>query len=346
MTLIYFILVLGITILIHEFGHYIFAKRAGVYIYEFAIGMGPKIFSFKRKNDETIYSIRIFPIGGFVSLAGEEVDNDNNVPDEKKLYNKSWIDRFLTIIAGVTFNFILAIILLFIIGLLNGVPLSKPVISSIDENYPLANQNINIGDTIVAINNKKISSTDRLILELQINNGKTIEITLNDKNGNEKTVTAKPILTEKNGESSYAYGFTLDSTKEYSIINSIKYAFEKTISLIEQMFFILFYLLTGKLNLNNLAGPIGMFTIVGSAAKAGIINILYLIAYLCINVGFINLIPFPAFDGGRVLMLVIEKIKGKKIDPRVENIIHSVGFIFLIILMVIVTYHDILRLFK
>ena len=107
MTIIYFILILGITIMIHELGHFIFAKKAGVYVYEFSLGMGPKLFKFKRKNDETEYSIRLFPIGGFVSMAGEDMEDEGNIPKEKQLINKKWYQRFLTIIAGIVFNFLL-----------------------------------------------------------------------------------------------------------------------------------------------------------------------------------------------------------------------------------------------
>src|SRR5574344_1935145 len=122
MTLIYFIIILGITVLIHEFGHFIFDKKAGVYVYEFSIGMGPQIFKFKRKNDDTIYSIRLLPIGGFVSMAGEDLEVDTKIPKDKQLCNKSWTQRFLVLFAGIAFNFLLAIIILFTIGMINGVP--------------------------------------------------------------------------------------------------------------------------------------------------------------------------------------------------------------------------------
>ncbi|MFV0249956.1 MAG: M50 family metallopeptidase [Bacilli bacterium] len=345
MSFIYFVIVLGITILIHELGHFIFAKKANIYVYEFSIGMGPKIFSYKRKNDETIYSIRLFPIGGFVSMAGEDNSNNDRVSDDRKLYNKTWMQRFLTIIAGVAFNFILAIILLFCVGMIAGVSNNKPIIYSVDSNYPISLTNVSKGDLITAINNKKISSTDMLLLELQINYGKTI--TIDFKRGDKSfQVDAKPVLTKSNGSESYAYGFSLDNTKEYGFIAAFKYAFNKTISLIVQMFYILIYLITGKLSLNSLAGPVGMFSIVSTAASTGIINIIYLIAYLCINVGFINLIPFPAFDGGRVFFLMIEGIRKKKIKPEIENTINTIGFVFLMTFMIFITFQDIIRIFK
>lgn len=346
MTLIYFIIVLGVTVLIHELGHFIFAKRADIYVYEFAIGMGPRIFKWKRKNDETVYSIRLFPIGGFVSMAGEDIEEDPNIPKDRQLQSKSWIDRFLTIVAGVVFNFLLAIVLLFIVGLVNGVPNNKPIIASLDPNYPAYESGLKVNDQIISINGKKVKSTDRMLVEMQINVGSNIEIGVKHEDGTTENIKIKPILTEKDGESSYLYGFTLDNSYETGFVPALKYSFTKTYNLLEQMGVIIKYLITGKLSLDNLAGPVGIFNVVGESAKAGIISILYLIAYLCVNVGFINLIPLPAFDGGRLLFLIIEKIKGSKVNPKVENTIHSIGLALLMILMVVITYNDIIRLFK
>ena len=122
-TIIAFIFILGVTVTIHEFGHFLFAKKAGIYVYEFSIGMGPRLFKFKRKNDETDYSIRLLPIGGYVQMAGEDIEVDKNIPKDKLLQSKTWIQRFLTMIAGVMFNFLLAIVVLFIIALVKGVTL-------------------------------------------------------------------------------------------------------------------------------------------------------------------------------------------------------------------------------
>ena len=138
----------------------------------------------------------------------------------------------------------------------------------------------------------------------------------------------------------------MSNDKEHGIFKSIKYAFVKTGNLVDQMFNIIKYLVVGKLSLNNLSGPVGIFQVVDQAKTAGFINVIYLIAYLCINVGFINFIPFPAFDGGRILFLIIEKIKGSKVNPKIENVIHTVGFALLMILMVFVTYNDIVRIFN
>ncbi|MDD3453614.1 MAG: RIP metalloprotease RseP [Bacilli bacterium] len=345
MTIIYFVIILGITIMIHELGHFLLAKKNGVYIYEFAIGMGPQIFKFKRKNDETIYSIRLFPIGGFVSMAGEDMD-DEDIPKDKQLINKSWFQKFSVLIAGVLFNFVLAIILLFIVGLINGVPSSRPVVADISKDYNLYNTNMEVGDVITKINETKVSSNDILALLLQIYSGKTINIQVQHKDGKLEVIEAIPTKITENDTEAYVYGFNLDIKYEYGIISSLKYSFEKTGSLINQMAHIIGYLITGKLSLKTLSGPVGIYQVVGQAASSGLSSVLYLIAYLCINVGFVNIIPIPAFDGGRILFLIIEKVKGSKIDSKIENRIHTIGFILLMFLMLLVTYNDILRIFK
>lgn len=346
MTLIIFILVLCITIMVHELGHFICAKKAGVYVYEFSLGMGPKIFSKKRPNDPTEYNIRLLPIGGFVSMAGEDLEEDNKVSAYQQLCNKSWGWRFITLIAGIAFNFFLAIILLFIVGLFNGVPKDETKITYIQEQYPIAETNIQVGDKITKVNNVKINSYEMLVLELTVHSGETLDFEVKHPNGKKEIISVKPIYTEKGEQKGYAYGFSLDNTKEKGFLISIKYAFVQTKNLVVQMGKTIYYLITGGIGIDSLSGPVGIYTVVGSAAKSGILSVLYLIAYLCINVGIINLIPFPAFDGGRILFLIIEKIKGSKVDPRIENVIHSIGFILLMTLMIYVTYNDILRVFS
>jgi len=345
MTLIYFILILGITVIIHEFGHFIFAKKAGVYVYEFSIGMGPRIFKWTRKNDETEYSIRLFPIGGYVQMAGESNEDDKNLPKDKLMQSKSWFSRFMIIIAGILFNFILAIIILFFIALFNGSPKPNAYIGSIEKDYPAFISGIEVGDEIIKVNGKKTGSSDILLLELEIVKGEEVTFTVKHKNGEIEDINVVPTEVEENGVKTYKYGFGLTNKIEKGPLNAIKYAFVKTGNLIKQMVYIIGYLCTGKLNLNSLSGPIGIFNVVGETAKTGFVNIIYLLAFISINVGFMNLLPIPAFDGGRLLFLIIEKIKRSPVDSKIENIIHSIGFILLMLLMVVITYNDIIRIF-
>lgn len=346
MTLIYFVLVLGIVVCVHEFGHFIFAKKAGIYVYEFSIGMGPKLFQWHRKDDETTYSIRLFPIGGYVRMAGEEVELDKDIPEEKRMQSKTWVQKFLTIIAGVLFNFILAFVIFIIVALVAGAPQTKPVIGGIEQDYPIYTTNLQKGDKIISIDSNKIHSLDHFLIEFQVRTGKSITFEVEHANGNKEKIVAKPVLKKVDGEEVYQYGFSLDGSRKYGLLESIKYGFSKVASLLHQMALIVLYLCTGTLGFNSLSGPIGIFNIVAESAKAGFINIVYLIGFLSVNVGFINLIPIPAFDGGRLLFLIIEKVTGKPLKPEVENMIHAVGFILLMLLMVVITWNDIARLFR
>ncbi len=346
-TIVCFALVLSIVVSIHEFGHFLFAKKAGIYVYEFSIGMGPRLFKFKRKNDETDYSIRLLPIGGYVQMAGESVEEDKNIPKEKNMQTKTWLQKFLVVIAGILFNFILATIIFFIVGLVNGVPVNKPYVTGIVENTPAYNAGFRDGDLITSINGIKITNSDRLLIEMQVEMGETIEFGIKDENNVTKKVKVTPEKTvNEDGTEAYKYGFGLKNDVKKGFFESIKYAFTHFFSLIGQMILTIWYLIIGKLSLSNLSGPVGIFSIVDASAKAGFINVIYLTGYLSLNVGFMNLLPIPALDGGRLLFLIIEKIIRKPIDPKVENIIHNVGFGLLMLLIIVVSYNDILRIFN
>ena len=340
-TIIAFIFILGVTVTIHEFGHFLFAKKAGIYVYEFSIGMGPRLFKFNRKNDETDYSIRLLPIGGYVQMAGEDIEVDEKVPKDKLLQSKTWKERFMTMVAGVMFNFLLAIVVLFIIALIRGVTLDATKIdtSTINE--------LKKGDNIVEVNGHFVNNYDKLAIELSVAGSNSFDMKVKHKNGTYDTVTVKPkaVYDEKDNLKGYEYGFTITGKHEHSLLSSFKYAFSKFFSTVEQMFFTVWYLITGNLSLKLLSGPVGIFSIVGTAAESGFLSVLSLLALISINVGFINLLPIPAFDGGHILFLIIEKIKGSKVNPKIENTIHSVFFILLMGLMLYITFNDIVRIF-
>lgn len=348
MTLIYFILILGIIILVHEFGHFIFAKMFGVYVYEFSIGMGPKIFSRKRKNkkDETEYCIRAIPIGGFVQLAGEEIDDDKSVPKSKKMYAKPIWQRFLIMFFGAGNNFILAFLILFACGIFFGSPNMDPVVSKLTDGYPMVESGIEVGDRILEINGNNISTIDDVRIYMSVATpGEPITFEIKKESGKIVTYEVSPVKEEVDGVTSYRFGIEFISEDEKGFFAPIKYAFEKTGALFNQMFITFKLLFTGQVGMDNLSGPVGIYSIVGQSRSAGIESVLQLIALLSINVGFVNLIPFPAFDGGRILFLAIEKIKGSPVNPKVENIFHSIGFILLLLLMVFITFNDIVRMF-
>jgi len=228
MTIIYFILILGITVFVHEFGHFLFAKKAGIYVYEFSIGMGPKILKFRRKNDETQYCIGLFPIGGYVQMAGEQVEEDANIPKEKRMQSKNWMQRFLTIIAGVLFNFIFGILILIIIYLISGVPVKDMHIAT------TTIKNVEIGDKIVKVNGKSVSNYDMLNLRLQMAGEDEFTLTVEHKDGTTDTVETK-LQEDKDGNQYYE--FQLDGTREKGILLAIGHAFKKFFTTIQQMIF-------------------------------------------------------------------------------------------------------------
>ena len=344
--IILFVLILGVVVFVHELGHFLFAKLVGVHVYEFALGMGPKLFS-KTGKDETVYSLRVFPIGGFCSLAGEEVDVDSDKQKGKNIQDKNLFQRFLVMFMGVGFNFIFAFLVLFFIGIFAGAPNLTPVISEVAPNMPAEVAGLSDGDKVLKINNRKVTYLDDIMLFLTLEDlSKPIKIEVQKLDGTKRTYELIPEKqVEKDKEDTYIVGITVASKKERGLIKSIVYAFKQECALVKQMIHVLRALFTGKLGLNQLSGPVGIYTIVGEMKSEGAAALIYLIALLSINVGIINLIPLPAFDGGRILFLVIEKIKGSPISTKVENTIHAIGFILLILLMLYITFNDILKLF-
>ena len=235
-------------------------------------------------------------------------------------------------------NFLLAIVLLFVVALLNGAPSKEVYVATVTDDSAASIAGMRTGAQITKFNGKKVNSSDKLMLEIAVNSGKTITLELDGKD----SITITPTEDESGN---FRYGFGVKNEIHKGFLASLKYAFTKFFALIEQMFMIIWYLITGKLSLNNLSGPVGIYNLVGETAKTGFANVLYLVGYLSLNVGFINLLPLPAFDGGRVLFLAIEKIKGKPVSPKVENTVHAIGFALLILLMIAITFNDIRKLF-
>lgn len=340
-----FIIILTIIISIHEFGHFIWAKITGVYVYEFAIGMGPKIIS--KQYGETVYSIRAIPFGGFCSLAGEDLDEDDakKVPKKRRLQNKSCWERFLIMVFGPLNNFILAVVLLFFIALIWGGTTMNPIISKVDKDSAIEKVGIEAGDKIVKINGKKVSTSDDVSLYIALSDPTKKNTITVERDGKTIDFKVKPKKVKEGEEVSYKYGMMLKQKKTKGFGNAIVYTYKKTGSIFKQMFITVKSLFTGGVKVSQLSGPVGIYSVVGEQAKTGLANIIYLIAFLSINVGFINLLPIPAFDGGHILFIIIEMIKGSPVKPELENKIHTIFLMLLLLLMLVVTFNDILRLF-
>ena len=344
LTILYFILILGIIVCVHEFGHFFFAKLFGIYVYEFSIGMGPKIFSWKGKSKETAYSLRAIPIGGFCSLAGEGVEEDEKLPKERLLQSKPVWQRFLVMFFGAGNNFILALIVLFSIGLFLGNSTVSTKIEDIVTGSPAEVAGIKAGDDIKVINGNKVNTSDEVQFYLALSKGETEFVVSHD--GKEETVKVTPLTEEeqKKNKVDYSYGFQFVQNTEYGFFNAIKYAFKEFGMIVKQMVLTFKELFAGGVSVKELSGPVGIFSAVDKTKSRGIADVFYLLALLSINVGFVNLLPFPAFDGGRILFLIIEKIKGKPAKAETENLVHTIGFFLLLALIIYVTINDIIRI--
>ena len=243
-------------------------------------------------------------------------------------------------------NFICAVLLLFLIGLIWGGSSMEPVITSVVKNSAAATSGIEAGDRILEINGHSIATTDDISLYLAIANPEEAsDIKVRKENKKVETYSVQPKKKKVAGETTYQYGIGMQQDVEKGILPALEFTGKKTISIFKQMAVTVGYLFTGGISISQLSGPVGIFSVVGEQSSAGIMNILYLVAFLSINVGFINLLPIPAFDGGHILFIIIEKIKGSPVKPETENMIHTVGLFLLMLLMVVITFNDILRLF-
>lgn len=346
LNLILFIVILGVIVLVHEGGHFLFAKLCGIYVHEFSIGMGPKLFSRMGKNKETMYSIRAIPIGGYCSLAGEGGEEDEKIPKDRFLQSKPAWQRFLVMFFGAGFNFLFAILLLFLLAAIWGAPSTEPVFTTVEAGLPAAEAGLETGDRVRKVNGDKVKTSDDLSIFIQLaDKDKPIVFEVEKANGKTEKIKVTPIKETIDGNDVYKIGVGIGGEVKRGFLATIEYTFTKTGSLFRQMFYTLKGLFTGGIGVNQLSGPVGIYSIVGNTAKSGVENVFYLIALLSINVGVINLIPFPAFDGGRILFLLIEKIKGSPVKPETENKIHTIGFLLLMALMIYITFNDILKLF-
>ncbi len=345
-SVILLILILGAIILIHELGHFMWAKIFKVHIYEFSLGMGPVLLS-KKGKDNVDYNIRAVPIGGFVSMAGEvyEDGEENKIEKSSYMCNKPWWQRIIILVAGVTYNFISAIIILFFISFLWKAPTQTTEIKAVSPGLPMEAAGIKEGDVIVEINGHKTSSWDVAQIVLFFEDEDNVYEFKVDRDGEVLTFNVTPsVIKDENGNEVRQFGIHINAVEPEGIVDSLKYSVTRFGTIVESMILTLSGLFTGKLSLGALSGPIGMYEAVDASASAGLLSVFSLIALLSINVGFLNILPFPAFDGGRVIFVFIEKIKGSPVNSKVENMFHFVGFILLMILTVYIAIQDIIRL--
>lgn len=324
------IFVFLLVVLLHELGHFTVAKLVGIKVNEFAIGMGPKIF--QSKKGETVYTLRLLPIGGYVKMEGE----DENSNDPRSFNKVSPLSRMAVVAAGAIMNFVLAIVVLSIVSFNMGTPTT--IIEDTIVDSPAAINGIMPGDEIISINNIRTNNWNKISKTISsLDPSKDIELKLLRDN-KEIDINLKPMIDE--GRTMIGI---IPSYKS-SIIGGIKGGFEKTGMFIKLMIEFFGMAFKGKVSINDLSGPIGVINEVGQAAKMGITELLLILGFISVNLGFFNLIPIPALDGSRLVFLLIELVRGKPIDPDKEGFIHLVGFVLLISLMLFVTYKDLIRI--
>lgn len=419
-TIITFIIVFGVLVIVHEFGHFFFAKRAGILVREFSIGMGPKLLAHMGK-DGTTYTLRLLPIGGYVRMAGledeetelnpgtplsVELTSDNKVqrinvskkiqlpnsiplelveadltntltltgyingdesqattysvehdatvieesgtevriaPKDVQFQSAKIGQRILTNFAGPMNNFLLTILLFIIMAFVQGgVPnYDTNQIGKVQADSPAAKAGIKSNAEILTINHQKVSNWDDLTSEIIKSPGKKVPMTIK-QGGQQKKITVTPRTVESNGQKSGQIG--IQAYMKTGLADKFAYGFTQTGNMFVQIFKALGGLFTG-FSLNKLGGPVMMYKMSSEAASQGIITVISLMAFLSVNLGIVNLLPIPAFDGGKIVLNLIEAVRGKPLDPEKEGMIMMAGFVFIMVLMILVTWNDIQRFF-
>jgi regulator of sigma E protease len=416
LTIVAFILVLSVLVFIHELGHFLFAKRAGILVREFAIGFGPKLFSVFK--GETLYSIRVLPLGGFVRMAGEDPEtveiptgskvtaerdesgrlvrihlgdapakgdavvgkvmeldlerdlylvledeegqqkrysvhpqaviqrDEKNVlqiaPRDRQFGSKSVGQRASTILAGPVFNIILSMILFGVLTLMTGVE-TKVSIHKVNPDSPAEQAGLKAGDEIIAIDGKRIQNAEAVSMNIQESKGEPLTFEVR-RAGTTFELDVHPEWNEQH--KMYWIDVQLQphmrkATFSDAVANGFKETYQWTVRIFDGFG----QLITGRIGIESLGGPVQIASITGQAAEAGYIPLIRWTALLSLYLGVFNLLPIPALDGSRLAFIVFEAIRGRPVDPNKESLVHFVGFALLMMLMLVVTYNDIMRVF-
>ena len=337
------ILLFGVIIAIHEFGHFFFAKLFKVKVNEFALGMGPAIF--KKKIGETQYALRLLPIGGFVSMEGEDSESD----DEGAFNKKKPYQRFIIVAAGAILNLILGVIVVSVCLSMQDLVGTREV-HSFHENAISCEYGLKAGDEIIKINNTHIYSSRGIGFNMVRDTDNKLDITVIREG---KQVELKDVefrQFEYEGRQYLEQDFYIVGV-EHSVFNVAKTAILDSASIVQMVRLSLVDLCTGKYGMKDVSGPIGTISAIadstaqGPTAKDKLFTALTLLSYITINVGVFNLLPVPALDGGRLFFIFIEMIRRKPINPKKEGIIHTVGLVLLLLFMAIVSISDIIKVF-
>ena len=338
LTVIYGLLMLTLLVVIHEGGHFFVGKSCDIRIDEFSVGFGPKLLH-KEKNG-ICYSVRALPLGGFVQFYGEDEEVDADY-EPRAFNNRPIWQRALTIAAGPAMNILFALLLT--VGILVGYGDYVPQIIEVQEGMPAYEAGLQPGDRIVMVQGKRIDFSMELDLSA-IRTEDTVAIGV-EREGEYHEYLLQPIVDEETGDRVVGLTYSSAVIQKFGFFEAIGLSFKWLWLIVKEMFAALGGALFGGAGLSQLSGPVGTIAVVGESVRYGFETILRIAALLSINLGIMNILPFPALDGGRLVMLGIEKIKGSPVNRKVEGYINLIGFGLLLVLMVVLTYQDIIRLF-
>lgn len=345
LTIIAFIFVFSILIFFHEFGHFVAAKLFGVKVYKFAFGFGPRILGFTKNQTE--YIVSLIPLGGYVKMAGEmgqEEDKKTSVgvPEEQRFDNKSLGIRALIVALGPFMNIVTAIVIFSLIFFVDGIPVVTNYISVVVENGSAEQAGILSGDKIIAIDSIKMENPDRIADIISKSSGKELQITL-DRGGENIDVFVIPEYDDNYKKGLIGITFEI-SNEKVNIFSAFSKGLFATGNIIKLIFSNTIEMITGKVPL-EIAGPLGIAQMTGEVAKLGFFSLLYFTAILSIFIGLFNLLPIPILDGGHIIILVIEKLRGKPLEAEKIRFVYLIGISVMVIIFIIATYKDILRIF-
>lgn len=349
MKIVIAILIFSLIIIIHELGHFLLAKKNGIGVLEFSLGLGPKLCGFQK--GETYYCIKALPFGGECRMLGEDDDEDADNAFGKK---SAWA-RISVVAAGPVFNFILAFVLAVIVTSISGIDTtSVKLFSDVgpEKVCPLKEAGIKEGDVITEINGKNMNLSREIYLYLQMNNNaKDLKITY-ERDGKEKTATVTPVKDEEYNK--YMIGISgLGVREDGNPLEILEYSLYEVKYWISATFESLGMLISGEVGVDDLSGPVGIVDVIGdtyeeaksSGALSVLLSMLNMSILLTANLGVMNLLPLPALDGGRLVFLLIEAVTGRRVSPKVEGVVHFVGLMLLLALMVFVMFNDISKIF-
>lgn len=345
LSIIYFILILSIIIVVHELGHLLAAKKFHVYCKEFSIGMGPVVW--QKQGKETVWSIRLLPIGGFVAMAGEDQEEDDDIPFERTLQGITSWKQIIIMAAGAFMNIVLAWLIFIGITAYQGavsVP-AEPIIQNVASGFAAEKAGFQSGDKIIHIKNEQSEispkTSDEIVTFVQYYPQTSTFTVLRDNK--EITLTLTPTYDEKQQMYIVGVQYVQNGIKEISLLEAIPYGTQKMLTSITMIIDALSKLIQG-VGLNTLSGPVGIYQATSQITQTNIVSVLAFVALLSVNVGVMNLIPIPILDGGRIFIILIESILGRKLNEKVQTVIMMAGLVLIVGLMLFATWNDIIRL--